>query len=76
MSTLLLQVEPKNLGVGLYQHDIPPKMLESGLDIAVENIVSLVGVDLNTASQAMLRYLYLYIKLDFQLNSVKKLISL
>ncbi|XP_049867445.1 uncharacterized protein YdcI [Pectinophora gossypiella] len=51
----LVKVDPKSLGVGLYQHDIPPKMLESALDSAVEKIVSLVGVDLNTASQAMLR---------------------
>lgn len=41
----------------MYQHDIPPKMLESALDCAVEKVVSLVGVDINTASQAMLRYL-------------------
>ncbi|CAH2241255.1 jg3316 [Pararge aegeria aegeria] len=51
----LIKVEPKNLGVGLYQHDIPPKMLESALDGTVEKVVSLVGVDLNTASQTMLR---------------------
>ncbi|XP_013146371.1 PREDICTED: S1 RNA-binding domain-containing protein 1 isoform X2 [Papilio polytes] len=51
----LIKVEPKNLGVGLYQHDIPPKLLESGLDATVEKVVSLVGVDINTASQAMLR---------------------
>ncbi|XP_075969769.1 uncharacterized protein YdcI [Anticarsia gemmatalis] len=51
----LIKVEPKNLGVGMYQHDIPPKMLETALDSAVEKVVSLVGVDINTASQAMLR---------------------
>ncbi|CAB3255382.1 unnamed protein product [Arctia plantaginis] len=51
----LIKVDPKNLGVGLYQHDIPPKMLESALDAAVEKVVSLVGVDINTASKAMLR---------------------
>ncbi|CAH0748364.1 unnamed protein product [Diatraea saccharalis] len=51
----LIKVDPKNLGVGLYQHDIPPKMLESALDCTVEKVVSLVGVDINTASQAMLR---------------------
>lgn len=39
----------------MYQHDIPPKMLETALDSAVEKVVSLVGVDINTASQAMLR---------------------
>lgn len=41
----------------MYQHDIPPKMLETALDSAVEKVVSLVGVDINTASQAMLRYI-------------------
>ncbi|KAJ8722577.1 hypothetical protein PYW07_003757 [Mythimna separata] len=51
----LIKVDPKNLGVGMYQHDIPPKMLETALDSAVEKVVSLVGVDINTASQAMLR---------------------
>ncbi|XP_026757955.2 S1 RNA-binding domain-containing protein 1 [Galleria mellonella] len=51
----LIKVDPKNLGVGLYQHDIPPKMMESALDCTVEKVVSLVGVDINTASQAMLR---------------------
>ncbi|KAL4714572.1 hypothetical protein ACJJTC_006618 [Scirpophaga incertulas] len=51
----LIKVDPKNLGVGLYQHDIPPKMLESALDCTVEKVVSLVGVDINTASLAMLR---------------------
>lgn len=39
----------------MYQHDIPPKMLETALDSAVEKVVSLVGVDINTASLAMLR---------------------
>lgn len=42
----------------MYQHDIPAKMLETALDCAVEKVVSLVGVDVNTASQAMLRYVY------------------
>lgn len=51
----LIKVDPKNLGVGLYQHDIPPKMLETALDSTVEKVVSLVGVDINTASQAMLK---------------------
>lgn len=48
-------MEPKNLGVGMYQHDIPPKLLESALDFTVEKVVSLVGVDINTASLAMLK---------------------
>lgn len=42
----------------MYQHDIPPKLLESALDFTVEKVVSLVGVDINTASLAMLRWVY------------------
>lgn len=51
----LIKVDPKNLGVGMYQHDLPPKMLETALDCTVEKIVSLVGADVNTASVALLR---------------------
>lgn len=51
----LVKVEPKHLGVGLYQHDITPKLLDSALEHTVEKVVSLAGVDVNTASQALLR---------------------
>ncbi|GBP42850.1 S1 RNA-binding domain-containing protein 1 [Eumeta japonica] len=51
----LIKVDPKHLGVGLYQHDIPTKSLDAALDSAVEKVVSLVGVDINTASNALLR---------------------
>ncbi|KAG7307545.1 hypothetical protein JYU34_007751 [Plutella xylostella] len=49
------KVDPKHLGVGMYQHDVPPKQLEAALACVVETTVSLVGVDVNTASHALLR---------------------
>ncbi|KAF5296661.1 hypothetical protein FQR65_LT10201 [Abscondita terminalis] len=51
----LVKVEPKHLGVGMYQHDLPKKQLERALDEVVSECVSFVGVDLNTASQCLLR---------------------
>ncbi|KAI4460983.1 30s ribosomal protein s1 [Holotrichia oblita] len=50
-----VKVEPKHLGVGMYQHDLPKKKLEEALDEVVSECVSFVGVDLNTASQCLLR---------------------
>ncbi|ADG68239.1 RNA binding S1 domain protein [Planctopirus limnophila DSM 3776] len=52
----LVKIEPQHLGVGMYQHDIPPKQLKSALDGVVESCVNYVGVDLNTASASLLRY--------------------
>ncbi|XP_018326633.1 S1 RNA-binding domain-containing protein 1 isoform X2 [Agrilus planipennis] len=51
----LVKVEPKHLGVGMYQHDLSKKQLEEALDEVVTECVSFVGVDLNTASQCLLR---------------------
>ncbi|XP_068083252.1 S1 RNA-binding domain-containing protein 1 isoform X2 [Anabrus simplex] len=51
----LVKVEPKHLGVGMYQHDVPEKRLSSTLDEVVSECVSFVGVDLNTASETILR---------------------
>ncbi|XP_028128698.2 uncharacterized protein YdcI [Diabrotica virgifera virgifera] len=51
----LVKVEPKHLGVGMYQHDLKKKTLEEALDEVVSECVSFVGVDLNTASQCLLR---------------------
>lgn len=51
----LVKVEPKHLGVGMYQHDLPKTQLEQALDDVVTECVSFVGVDLNTASQCLLR---------------------
>lgn len=50
----LVKIEPKAIGVGQYQHDMPKKNLESALDGVVEDCVNSVGVDLNTASPSLL----------------------
>ncbi len=50
----LVKIEPKAIGVGQYQHDMPPAQLNSALDGVVENCVNSVGVDLNTASIQLL----------------------
>ena len=52
----LVKVEPKHLGVGMYQHDVPEKQLSSTLDEIVVECVSFVGVDINIASDCLLRY--------------------
>ena len=50
----LIKIDPKSLGVGQYQHDMPQKRLGEVLDGVVENSVNTVGVDLNTASVPLL----------------------
>ena len=52
----LVKIEPANIGVGLYQHDVKAKHLQASLDDVVESCVNYVGVDVNTASPALLRY--------------------
>ena len=52
----LVKIDPANIGVGLYQHDVKAKHLRTSLDAVVESCVNYVGVDLNTASPALLRY--------------------
>jgi uncharacterized protein len=52
----LVKIEPKAIGVGQYQHDIQPRILESSLGGVVESCVNTVGVDLNTASPAILKF--------------------
>jgi uncharacterized protein len=52
----LVKVDPPNIGVGLYQHDINRKELHESLDGVVESCVNQVGVDLNTASVPLLRH--------------------
>ena len=52
----LVKIDPKHIGVGQYQHDINQKELEQGLTGVVETCVNRVGVDLNTASPALLSY--------------------
>ncbi len=50
----LVKIDPKAIGVGQYQHDMPQKELNSALDGVVEDCVNTVGVDLNTASPSLL----------------------
>jgi uncharacterized protein len=52
----LVKVHPKSIGVGQYQHDVDQKRLKQGLEATVESCVNRVGVDLNTASYELLRY--------------------
>ncbi len=52
----LVKIEPQNIGVGLYQHDVSPKQLKDSLDAVISSCVNFVGVDLNTASVPLLRY--------------------
>ena len=52
----LVKIEPKAIGVGMYQHDVNQKLLAKKLDDVVESCVNYVGVDLNTASVSLLSY--------------------
>ncbi|GIW78732.1 MAG: hypothetical protein KatS3mg105_0539 [Gemmatales bacterium] len=52
----LVKIDPQNIGVGLYQHDVHPRNLKESLEAVVESSVNHVGVDLNTASVPLLRY--------------------
>jgi uncharacterized protein len=52
----LVKVDPKAIGVGQYQHDVDQRRLKQSLEATVESCVNRVGVDLNTASWALLRY--------------------
>ncbi len=51
----LVKIDPKSIGVGQYQHDLPQNKLSDALDGVVEDCVNSVGVDLNTASPSLLR---------------------
>ena len=50
----LVKIDPKAIGVGLYQHDLPQYELDASLNAVVEDCVNAVGVDLNTASPSLL----------------------
>ena len=52
----LVKIDPQSIGVGLYQHDVDQKKLAGALDATVESVVNYVGVDVNTASAALLGY--------------------
>lgn len=53
----LVKIDPKSIGVGLYQHDLKEKDLDEALNFTVTNIVNQVGVNINTASFSLLSYL-------------------
>jgi protein Tex len=52
----LVKIDPKSIGVGQYQHDVDQALLQKSLEAVIETCVNRVGVDLNTASWALLRY--------------------
>jgi len=52
----LVKIEPKSIGVGMYQHDVNQTRLAQALERVVEDVVNRVGVDLNTASPALLTH--------------------
>lgn len=53
----LVKIDPKSIGVGLYQHDLKQKELDEALDFAVGSVVNSVGVNINTASPSLLKYI-------------------
>lgn len=53
----LVKITPESIGVGLYQHDLPTKKLSETLDFIVSKAVNMVGVNVNTASPYLLKYI-------------------
>jgi len=53
----LVKIDPESIGVGLYQHDVTPKKLSESLNFIVEKVVNSVGVNINTASVSILKYI-------------------
>ena len=53
----LVKITPESIGVGLYQHDVNAKKLSSSLDFVVTSVVNEVGVNINTASASLLKYI-------------------
>ncbi|NXX90353.1 SRBD1 protein, partial [Centropus bengalensis] len=52
----LVKIEPKHIGIGMYQHDVSQTLLKATLDSVVEECVSFVGVDINICSETLLRH--------------------
>ncbi len=52
----LVKIDPESIGVGMYQHDIPDKKLTTSLDFVTQKAVNSVGVNINTASKSLLKY--------------------
>ncbi|MBB6143651.1 uncharacterized protein HNQ77_001600 [Silvibacterium bohemicum] len=53
----LVKVDPKSIGVGQYQHDVDQRQLQESLESVIESCVNRVGVDLNTSSWTLMRYI-------------------
>ncbi len=53
----LVKIDPESIGVGLYQHDVNDKKLKESLNFVVEKVVNQIGVNLNTASPSILKYI-------------------
>lgn len=53
----LVKIDPKSIGVGLYQHDVKQKELTEALDFVVDSVVNSVGVNINTASKSILSHI-------------------
>ncbi|MGL5255057.1 MAG: helix-hairpin-helix domain-containing protein [Brevinema sp.] len=66
----LVKIDPQSIGVGLYQHDLNQKTLVESLDETVESVVNRVGVNINTASYSLLKYVS-----GIKLNLAKKIVS-
>jgi len=66
----LVKIEPKSIGVGMYQHDVTPQKLDSTLNFVVEKAVNTVGVNMNTASSELLTYVS-----GLNKKSIEKLIN-
>lgn len=66
----LVKIDPKSIGVGLYQHDLNQTALGESLDETVESVVNRVGVNLNTASYSLLKYVS-----GIKLSLAKKIVS-
>ncbi len=66
----LVKIDPKSIGVGLYQHDLNQTALGESLDETVESVVNRVGVNVNTASYSLLKYIS-----GVKLSLAKKIVS-
>ncbi len=66
----LVKVPPEGIGVGLYQHDVAEKKLSESLDFVVSKTVNSVGVNVNTASASLLKYVS-----GIKKNNIEKLIN-
>ncbi|MGL4388163.1 MAG: helix-hairpin-helix domain-containing protein [Brevinema sp.] len=66
----LVKIDPKSIGVGLYQHDLNQSALNDSLDETVESVVNRVGININTASYSLLKYVS-----GIKISLAKKIVS-